>query len=384
MWGVPLVLASALLLVFRAVRTICEVLMLLLLLLFLLLRLYLLALFYSLFLILVLPLFLLLPPLVLFLCLLLSSSFFASSSFLFLFPLPLSSSGSASLLSSLPPPSPLSPTPAFPSPFAPPSLSSRSSFSASALLPPPPPGFPPLPPSVSSSLPPFYSSSSAVQAASLVVAFSSSSLDFASYQASVLGLTDDYQCLARWYFQSGGSDFRAYLSAFYPQLSSDASRDFASGSSVFFSALCSVASSVPLSSVSSSAPPPPVSSAALVFSQSLASLPLAPPFCAPSSVPLPSSLGSLSVAQGWGASVLGSASGVSSAPPGFPPLSAPSSSLCLQLQLLLLCLWLLLCWLRLPLPPLPLILLLLASRLQVGALLRLFRWVLRVLSLPSF
>ena len=80
-----------------------------------------------------------------------------------------------------------------------------------------------------------------------------------------------------------------------------------------------------------------VSSAALVFSQSPAPLPLAPPFSAPSSVPLPSSLGSLSVAQGWGASV------VSSAPPGFPPLSAPSSSLCLRLQLLLLCLRLLLC-----------------------------------------
>ena len=31
--------------------------------------------------------------------------------------------------------------------------------------------------------------------------------------------------MARWYFQSGVSDFPAYLSAFYPHLSSDASRD---------------------------------------------------------------------------------------------------------------------------------------------------------------
>ena len=211
-----------------------------------------------------------------------------------------------------------------------------------ALLPPPSSGFPPLPPSVSapltsssllsdplapsfSSLPPFCSSSSAVQAASLVVASSSSSSssDFASYQASVLGLSHNYQCLAHCYFQSGGSDFRAYLSAFYRHLSFDASRGFASGSSVFFSALRSVAASVPLPSVSSLSPP--VSSAALVFSQFPAPLPSAPPFSTSSSFPLPSSLGSLSVAQGWGASVLGSASVVSSAPPGFPPLSARSS-----------------------------------------------------------
>ena len=243
-----------------------------------------------------------------------------------------SSPASASFLSSLPP------TPAFPSPFAPP-FSSCSSFSASASLPPPPPGFPPLPPSVSpplpssslfsasstpsfSSLPPFCASSSAGQVASIVVSssssFSSSSLDFASYQVSVLGLSHDYQCLAPWYFQSGGSDFRSYLSAFYSHLSSDASRDFTSGSSVFFSALRSVASSVPLPSVSSVLCPPS-SSAALPLSQ-----PLAPLFSAPSSVSLPS-LGSLSAPQGWGVSALGSASVVSSAPPGFPPLSAPSS-----------------------------------------------------------
>ena len=176
--------------------------------------------------------------------------------------------------------------------------------------------------SLVSSLPPVSVFSSAGQDASLVVSssssFSSSSLDFASYQASVLGLSQDYQYLARWYFQSGGSDFRAYLSAFYPHLSSDASCDFASGSSVFFSALHSVASSVPLPPLSSAALPLPSSSPAVPSSQPTAPLPSAPPFSAPSSVSL-TPLGSLSAPRGWGVSALGSASVVSSAPPGFPP-----------------------------------------------------------------
>ena len=150
-------------------------------------------------------------------------------------------------------------------------------------------------------------------------------MDFAAYQASVLGLSLEYQTLARWYFQSGGSDFRAYLSAFYPHLSSDASRDFACGSSVFFSALRSVASSVPLSP--SSSLPPPVSSAALAFPQPPAPPPPAPTFPPPSSVPSAPSLGSFSAALGWGVSALGLSVGISSAPHGFPPLSAPSSSL---------------------------------------------------------
>ena len=177
-------------------------------------------------------------------------------------------------------------------------------------------------PSLASSLPPVCFSSSAGQAAPFVAASSSSSLDFASYQASVLGLSQDYQYLARWYFQSGGSDFRAYLSAFYPHLSSDASCDFASGSSVFFSALRAVASSVPLPPMSSAAPPL-LSSAPTVSS----SQPPAPPFSAPSPVSVTSSLHSLSDPQGWGVSTLGSASVVTSAPPGFPPLSTPSSLL---------------------------------------------------------
>ena len=197
-----------------------------------------------------------------------------------------SASASSSFSSSLPfspslPPPPsfpssLPPTPSFPSQLAPlpPSSSfpSSSSFSASAaLLPPPgfpplppPPGFAPLPPllspplssssfplasafpSLSSSLPPHCVSFSAGVSPPVLSASSASSsfpsMDFASYQASMLGLSQDYQSLARWYSLSGGSDFRAYLSAFYPHLSSDASRDFSSGSSVFFSALRAVAS----------------------------------------------------------------------------------------------------------------------------------------------
>ena len=115
------------------------------------------------------------------------------------------------------------------------------------------------------------------------------------------------------------------VSFFFLPSPSKASRDFASGSSVFFSVHRSIASSVPLPSVSSSALPPQSSSAAFPFSQSSAPLPLAPFFSAPSSIFLPSSLGSLSAPQVWGVSALGSASVVSSASPGFPPLSAPSS-----------------------------------------------------------
>ena len=262
-----------------------------------------------------------------------------------------SSSSSAPFLSSLPSPSPLPPPPSFPSLFAPtPPHSSRSSFSSSDSVPPPPPGFPPLPPSTLApfpsssflpgpspsssypSLPSFTSSPSGVPVAPPIVSSSSSSsssLDFAAYQASVLGLSREFQTLARWYFQSGGSNFRAYLSAFYPHLSPDASRDFSSGSSVFFYSLRSIASSVPLPPTSLPFPalPPTVSSATLAFPQPPAPPPPAPSFPPPSAVPQAPSLGSFSAEMGWGASALGSSFGVSSAPPGFPPLSAASSSL---------------------------------------------------------
>ena len=144
----------------------------------------------------------------------------------------------------------------------------------------------------------------------------------------MLGLSQDYQSPARWYFLSGGgggSDFHAYLSAFCPHLSSDASRDFSSGSSVFFSALCAVASSEPLPPVSSAAPPLP--SVAPVSSRPPAPLLPAPPFSVPSSVPVPSSLPSRLAPQDGGLYVLGAASVLALAPPGFPPLSAPSALL---------------------------------------------------------
>ena len=92
-------------------------------------------------------------------------------------------------------------------------------------------------------------SSSGVSASSVLPPVSSSSsapsLDFASYQVRVLGLSDEYQALGRWYFASGGTDFPAYLSSHFPHLYSDFCLDFSSGSSRFLSALAS-------------APPPPV------------------------------------------------------------------------------------------------------------------------------
>ena len=311
------------------------------------------------FLILVLSLFLPLLPLGFLLCLL--CLFFP---LLLLCPLPSVSSLASSSFSSCFPssPSPLPPTPAFPSPPPSPesSFPAGSSLSASAAvrpppgfasLPPPPPGFAPLTPSLSpppfsssaflsasaassfsSSLPPRGVSSSTGQAPPVLSSSSSSSfsssppLDFASYQASMLGLSQDYQSLARWYFLSGGSDFRAYLSAFYPHLSSDASRDFSSGSSVFFSALRTVAFSVPLPAVSSAVPPLP-SLAPVSSSRPPAPLPLAPPVSAPSvvagpSFPLPP------VSQlGGGLYALGSAQVLAPAPSGGAPLSASSALL---------------------------------------------------------
>ena len=148
-------------------------------------------------------------------------------------------------------------------------------------------------------------------------------LDFASYQASMLGLSQDYQSLARWYFLSGGLDFRAYLSAFYPHLSSDASRDFSSGSCVFFSALRAVASSVPLPAVSSAAPPLP-SVASASTSCTPAPLPLPAPVSAPYGVTVPP-LSLPPVSQlGGGLYALGAVQILPQAPPGVSSLSAAS------------------------------------------------------------
>ena len=89
------------------------------------------------------------------------------------------------------------------------------------------------------------------------VSSSSSFLDFAAFQARSLGLSSKYQLWVCWYFQSGVSDFLFYVASFFPHLSVDASRNFSSGSSLFLSALHSLASALP------SAPPP--SSGAPVF-----------------------------------------------------------------------------------------------------------------------
>ena len=80
----------------------------------------------------------------------------------------------------------------------------------------------------------------------------------------MLGLSREYQTLVCWYFKSGGSDFLAYLSAFYPHLFADTSRDISSGSSLFLSALRLIASSLPLPSAPLPPPglAPPVSSVA--------------------------------------------------------------------------------------------------------------------------
>ena len=79
---------------------------------------------------------------------------------------------------------------------------------------------------------------------------------------------------------------------------------------------------LPLPPVSSAAPPLP-SLAPTVSS----SHPPAPPFSAPSCVPVPSSQPSLAAPQGGGLYALGAASVLSPAPPGFPPLSVPSTLL---------------------------------------------------------
>ena len=138
----------------------------------------------------------------------------------------------------------------------------------------------------------------------------------------MLGLSQDYQSLARWYSLSGGSDFRAYLSAFYPHLSADASRDFSSGSSVFFSALRAVASSVPLPPVSP-APPPLPSVAPASFSQASALPPLPAPVSAPSGGPVsPFSLPPVSRSSGG----LYAVGAPQVSPPAPQPVPSSSSS----------------------------------------------------------
>ena len=137
----------------------------------------------------------------------------------------ISSLASSSFSSSLPfSPSPPPPPPTFPSPLAPPASCFPSSYSLSAsaavrpppgFAPLPPPGFVPLTPSLSPLSSSAFSSASAIPSFSSSLprgcvsflaglappvlssfSFSSPPLDFASYQASMLGLSQDYQSCA--------------------------------------------------------------------------------------------------------------------------------------------------------------------------------------------
>ena len=177
--------------------------------------------------------------------------------------------------------------------FSLPPLSSVLSPAVGVSAPPPPSGFPPLPPgfphhssssslvsssfstplslsssslSSSSFLPSSVSSSSAPVSSSPLVSSASSSsfssLDYASYKAHVLGISDEYLSLARWYVSVGGSDFFSFISSHCPHLSADVAKDFASGSSVLLSTLRSSSASVsgppgalPSSLFSSAVPP---------------------------------------------------------------------------------------------------------------------------------
>ena len=203
-----------------------------------------------------------------------SSSFSSSSSAPILSALSASSSGLPPLSSVLHPrPGTFLPPP--PLGFPPLSLSSSSLLSSPSFAPgssssllAPPPTLPSLASSLpsSSSLPPFsFAPPSALapvssSSSSLSSAPSSSSLNFAAYQAHVLGLSDEYLSLVRWFVGAGGSNFLSFLSSHFPHLSADAFRDFSSGSYVLFSTLRSLSSALPsaprLAAPSVSAPLP--------------------------------------------------------------------------------------------------------------------------------
>ena len=140
-----------------------------------------------------------------------------------------------------------------------------------------------VPPLVSSSFSPWFSSlpqppssSSAVPPAVSSVSVSSPPGDFASFQALVLGLSDEYQALGHWFFASGGSNFPSYLSAHSPHLYSDFRLDFASGSSRFLTALASSPPPPPSSSTLSSSAPSSALFSSRVLPPSAPSLPHLP------------------------------------------------------------------------------------------------------------
>ena len=99
-----------------------------------------------------------------------------------------------------------------------------SDFSTSSFLPPSVPP-PPLQPSSSSVAPPFPPVPSAL----------------ADHQARLLGLSSEYQSLARWFLTSGGTDFAGLVRSSFPHLLPDLACNFTSGSSLLLTTLCSVA-----------------------------------------------------------------------------------------------------------------------------------------------
>ena len=174
-----------------------------------------------------------------------------------------------------------------PPPGFPPSSSSASSSSSSS--------FPPL--SLSSSSSSSFFPPAAPPPPPPPLAFASSSSSFGSlpssalvdHQVQLLGLSSDYQSLARWFVTSGVTDFAGLVRSSFPHLLPDLARDFTSGSFLFLTTLCSVSppSQAPSSSsVSSTASYPPLSahlSSASIHgvppypSSSSQSLPFAPP-----------------------------------------------------------------------------------------------------------
>ena len=156
-----------------------------------------------------------------------------------------------------------------------------------------------------SSLPPPPSSSA------VPPAVSSPPGDFAPFHARVLGFSDEYQALGRWFVASRGSDFPSYLSAHFLHLYSDFRLDFASGSFHFLSALAA-------------SPPTPPPSSALFSSPVTPSAPLLPHPPVSSLPPAPSSS---SLSFSWRPMAPGtpSASALPSAPP-LPSSVAPAAS----------------------------------------------------------
>ena len=83
-------------------------------------------------------------------------------------------------------------------------------------------------------------------------------MGLAEYRASVLGLSHDYQSLARWFVQpgGGGGDFPGLVRFSFPHLLPDLTRDSISGSSLFLAALRSSSSLHSYSSPSAGGPHP--------------------------------------------------------------------------------------------------------------------------------